>query len=48
MISHDLTAALKYASHILHIGDDIFYGSKDAYFNWEMIRKGSLKEDVHV
>jgi zinc transport system ATP-binding protein len=48
MISHDLTAALKYASHILHIGDDIFYGSKDAYFIRGMIRKESFKEDVRV
>ena len=31
MISHDLTAALKYASHILHIGDRIFYGTTDEY-----------------
>ena len=33
MISHDTTAAIKYASHILHIGDTVFFGTKDAYLN---------------
>lgn len=32
MISHDIEAAVKYASHILHIGDAIFFGSKMEYF----------------
>ena len=31
MISHDIAAAIKYASHILHIGDTIFYGTKAEY-----------------
>lgn len=31
MISHDIAAALRYASHILHIGDRIFFGTKQAY-----------------
>lgn len=31
MISHDLNAALLYASHILYIGDTVFCGTKDAY-----------------
>ena len=31
MISHDITAAVKYASHILHIGNTIFFGTKAAY-----------------
>ena len=33
MISHDLSAALQYASHILHIGDAVFFGTKAAYLN---------------
>ncbi len=33
MISHDLNAALQYASHILHIGDTVFFGTKAAYLN---------------
>ncbi len=31
MISHDITAAVRYASHILHIGASVFYGTKEAY-----------------
>jgi len=31
MISHDLTAALHYASHILHIGSDVFFGTKSEF-----------------
>ena len=31
MISHDISAAVRYASHILHIGDNIFFGTKDEY-----------------
>ena len=33
MISHDIAAAVKFASHILHIGDTVFFGTKDAYLN---------------
>ncbi len=31
MISHDISAAIRYASHILHIGDKLFFGSKEEY-----------------
>lgn len=31
MISHDISAALKYADHILHIGHTVFFGTKDEY-----------------
>ena len=33
MISHDIAAAVKYASHILHIGDTVFWGTKEAYLH---------------
>ena len=33
MISHDVDAAVKYASHILHIGNDVFYGTTEEYVN---------------
>ena len=33
MISHDVDKALLYASHILHIGSDIFFGTKDEFLN---------------
>lgn len=35
MISHDLDAALEYASHILHIGRHVFFGTKDEYLRSE-------------
>ncbi len=31
MISHDISAALRYATHILHIGDEIFFGTRAEY-----------------
>ena len=31
MISHDIDAALKYATHILHIGDKIFFGTRKQF-----------------
>jgi zinc transport system ATP-binding protein len=31
MVSHDISAAIKYASHILHMGKTVFFGNKEAY-----------------
>ena len=31
MISHDIQAAVCYASHILHIGENIFFGTREEY-----------------
>ncbi len=31
MISHDIEAAVRYASHILHIGNSVFFGTREAY-----------------
>lgn len=36
MISHDLNDALKYATHILHIGSEVFFGTKNEYLNSEL------------
>jgi zinc transport system ATP-binding protein len=33
MISHDIGAALRFASHVLHIGDKVFFGTREAYQN---------------
>lgn len=33
MISHDISAALKFADKILHIGDQVFFGTKDEYLS---------------
>ncbi len=38
MISHDVAAAVRYASHILHVGNEIFFGTTDEY------RKSRLAE----
>ncbi|MCR4689873.1 MAG: ABC transporter ATP-binding protein [Lachnospiraceae bacterium] len=50
MISHDITAAVRFASHILHIGDRIFFGTKEAYLKSETGRffTGRLKGGVAV
>lgn len=39
MISHDIEAAVKYSSHILHISDRIFYGKKEDYLKSEAGRR---------
>ena len=36
MISHDIAAAVRYASHILHIGAAVFYGTREAYLQSEI------------
>ena len=35
MISHDIAAAVQYASHVLHIGSSIFFGSREEYLKSE-------------
>ncbi|MBR2099719.1 MAG: ABC transporter ATP-binding protein [Eubacterium sp.] len=44
MISHDISAAVKYASHILHIGSDIFFGTKEDYLKSENGRLFAIQE----
>ncbi len=36
MISHDIAAAVQYASHILHLGQTVFFGTKQAYLQNEI------------
>ena len=31
MVSHDIAAALRYATHVLHVGKTVFWGTKEAY-----------------
>lgn len=33
MISHDIKSAVLYAKHILHLGDDVFFGTTEEYLN---------------
>ena len=35
MISHDIAAALRYASHILHVGASVFFGTRQEYLQSE-------------
>lgn len=44
MISHDMTAAYQYASHILHLGNNVFYGTKAAYFKSEIHKRFDAKD----
>ena len=43
MISHDIAAAVSYASHILHIGDEVFFGSVDDYIRSDVGKKWNIK-----
>ena len=38
MISHDMEAALFYADRILHIGNTVFFGTKQEYLNSELYK----------
>ena len=31
MVSHDIAAAVRYATHILHVGNESFFGDAAAY-----------------
>ena len=44
MISHDIEAALRYATHILHVGDPLFFGTKDQYLGSEIGRLFAARE----
>ena len=33
MISHDIKAAIRYADHILHIGQHVFFGTTEEYLH---------------
>lgn len=39
MISHDIAAAVHHADHILHIGDEVFYGTTAAYLQSSIGRR---------
>ncbi|MDO5136207.1 MAG: ABC transporter ATP-binding protein [Eubacteriales bacterium] len=44
MISHDISAALTYASHILHVGKHTYFGTKEEYRSSEMGKKFLIQE----
>ena len=39
MISHDIDAAVRYATHILHIGQTVFFGPRDEYVQSAFYRR---------
>lgn len=50
MVSHDILAAVEYASHILHVDKKVFFGTKREYLESEMGRlfvnmEGGAKND---
>lgn len=48
MVSHDISAAVKYASHILHIGDKLFFGTKEEYLYSDMGRIFTSEGDYNA
>lgn len=46
MISHDVVAAVRFASHILHIGDKVFFGTREEYLSSE-VGKVFLSAQTH-
>ena len=42
MISHDIASAVRYASHILHIGNEVFFGTVEAYLESGIYKKWSV------
>ena len=42
MISHDIEAAMRYATHILHIGGDAFFGTKEEFKRGMFLNDRSL------
>lgn len=45
MISHDLESALNHATHVLHIGKELFFGTKEAYLRSGIGRNFLPKEE---
>ena len=39
MISHDLAAAVQEAGHILHVGAEIFFGTRESYLQSSLARR---------
>lgn len=39
MISHDISVAVKYASHVLHVDSNSFFGSKEEYLKSDVGRR---------
>lgn len=44
MVSHDVTAAVRYASHVLHVGSEVFFGTVQEYRDSELSKRFMLPE----
>ncbi len=44
MISHDLAAAVQEATHILHMGSEVFFGTKEDYLSSPLAKRLMLRE----
>lgn len=44
MISHDLQAALDHASHVLYLGQQTFFGTRQAFLETELARRYSTQK----
>ena len=44
MISHDLAAAVQEATHILHVGNELFFGTKEAYLSSPFAERFLIRE----
>ena len=44
MISHDLAAAVQEATHILHVGSGLFFGTKEAYLASPFAKRFLIRE----
>lgn len=45
-ISHDISAAVQYASHILHVDNESFFGTKEEYLNSNVGKKFLALEET--
>ena len=44
MISHDLAAAVLEATHILHVGSELFFGTKEEYLSSKLAKRFLIRE----
>ncbi len=44
MISHDIAAAVQEATHILHVGTDLFFGTKESYLRSSLAKRFLIAE----
>ena len=44
MVSHDVAAAVRYASHVLHVGSEVFFGTVREYQDSDLSKRFLLPE----